>query len=215
MILRRGGLLSQVPQKRRVFFSFHYQLDIWRANQVRQSWRFRREGEREAEGFFDGSLWESSRRQGEESLKALIRQGMKNTSVTCVLAGIHTYLRRWVRYEIARSIVKGNGLITVHIHRLEDRQGVASYAGPNPLDYMGVYRTNDGRILVAEVSPQGQWVAYGDYTQAVELPAQWPAPRNTHVVPLSRYARCYDYVADAGSANFSGWVSAAAAAVGR
>lgn len=112
-----------VPVKRRVFFSFYYQQDIWRANQVRQSWRYQRENEREAEGFFDGSLWESGQRKGLDSLKDLIREGMKNTSVTCVLAGTQTYSRRWVRYEIARSLVKGNGLLLVKIHNLTDQHG--------------------------------------------------------------------------------------------
>src|SRR3954471_17938806 len=115
------------PVKRRVFFSFHYQQDIHRVNQVRQSWRFRRENEREAYGFFDASLWERSKRQGDESLKSLIHEGMNNTSVTCVLAGTYTWQRRWVRYEIARSIVKGNGLLTVKIHGLNNLDGHASF----------------------------------------------------------------------------------------
>ena len=55
-------------RKRRVFFSFHYQNDIWRVNQVRQSWRYNHEYTRETEGFFDGSIWESSRRTGPDSL---------------------------------------------------------------------------------------------------------------------------------------------------
>ena len=46
----------RIPQKRRVFFSFHYQNDIWRVNQVRNSWRYQHEQQREAEGFFDGSV---------------------------------------------------------------------------------------------------------------------------------------------------------------
>ena len=39
---------------RRVFFSFHYERDIWRANVVRNSWLTK---DREAAGFFDASLW--------------------------------------------------------------------------------------------------------------------------------------------------------------
>jgi len=203
-------LLTETPVKRRVFFSFHYQQDIWRANQVRQSWRFRRENEREAEGFFDGSLWESSKRQGDDNLKALIREGMKNTSVTCMLAGTYTYSRRWVRYEIARSLVKGNGLLSVKIHALADRNGYVSQEGPNPLDYMGVYRVDDGRILIAERDVAGQWVRYGDYTQAIVLPAGWAKPTSTTVIRLAYYAAAYDYVAHRGSDNFAGWVSTAA-----
>lgn len=215
MAIRRGGLLSQFPRKRRVFFSFHYQQDVWRANQVRQSWRFRRENEREAEGFFDGSLWESSKRQGDDNLKALIREGMKNTSVTCVLAGAETYARRWVRYEIARTIVKGNGLVVARIHALADRNGYASQQGPNPLDCMGVYRVSDDRILLAEFRSAGKWVRYGDYTNAVDLPSGWLAPTSRSVIPLSHYTIAYDYIAHSGSANFPSWIAAAAQQAGR
>lgn len=203
-------LLTQTPVKRRVFFSFHYQQDIWRANQVRQSWRFRCENEREAEGFFDGSLWENSKRQGDDNLMALIREGMKNTSVTCVLAGTYTYSRRWVRYEIARSLVKGNGLLAVKIHGLADRNGYGSEEGPNPLDNMGVYRADDGRILIAEWGTAGKWVRYNDYTQGIDLPSGWAKPTTNNVIQLSRYAATYDYVAHRGSDNFAGWVSTAA-----
>lgn len=199
--------------KRRVFFSFHYQNDIWRVNQVRQSWRYNHENRRETEGFFDGSIWEGSKRTGPESLKALIREGIKNTSVTCVLAGAQTFERRWVRYEIARSVVKGNGLLTVKVHLMGDRQGYVSSEGPNPLDFMGVYRAGD-RILLAEQNGN-KWVQYGDYTQAVELPATWVRPHDTNVIKLSRYAGLYCYKAQAGSANFSSWVRQAAADVGR
>lgn len=98
---------NSVTKVRRVFFSFHYQNDIIRANQVRNSWRFQKEDRRIAGGFFDGSIWEKSQRTGPESLKTLIREGIKNTSVTAVLVGQETWSRRWVRYEIARSVVKG------------------------------------------------------------------------------------------------------------
>lgn len=202
--------LAEAPQKRRVFFSFHYQQDVWRVNRVRQSWRFCNENEREAEGFFDASLWESSKRKGDDSLKELIREGMKNTSVTCVLAGTHTWARRWVRYEIARSLVKGNGLLVVKIHNMADPNGNGCAEGPNPLDNMSVYRVDDGRILIAEWDNAGKWIRYGDYTQGIDLPQSWRAPSNTNVVQLSSYSRIYDYVVDNGSENFASWVAAAA-----
>jgi len=200
-------------QKRRVFFSFHYQNDIWRVNQVRNSWRYQHEQQRVAEGFFDGSIWERSQRTGPDSLKNLIREGMKNTSVTCVLAGSETYNRRWVRYEIARSIVKGNGLLVVRIHSVKNQAGFIARQGPNPLDYMGTYRTSDGRILLAE-KKNGKWVQYCDYTQAVTLPSAWRKPVSTNVVSLSSCARTYCYVANSGRQNFATWVRHAAQKTG-
>lgn len=208
MALTSGNFGLQ-PQKRRVFFSFHYQNDIWRVNQIRNSWRYQHEGQREAEGFFDGSIWERSKRTSDDSLKSLIREGLKNTSVTCVLAGSETHTRRWVRYEIALSIVKGNGLLVVRVHNMKNQAGYTSQAGLNPLDYMGTYKLDDGRILLAEKN-NSKWVRYNDFTQAVTLPALWKKPTTTAVVPLSTYARDYCYISHYGSTNFPSWVRHAA-----
>ena len=41
---------------RRVFFSFHYDRDVWRASVVRNSWKLK--PDREAAGFFDAGIWE-------------------------------------------------------------------------------------------------------------------------------------------------------------
>ena len=46
---------------RRVFFSFHYERDIWRVNVVRNSWLTKG---REAAGFWDASLWEEAKKKG-------------------------------------------------------------------------------------------------------------------------------------------------------
>lgn len=205
-----GSLLfGNQPRKRKVFFSFHYQNDIWRVNQVRNSWRFQHETQREAEGFFDASIWERSKRTSDDALKALIREGLTGTSVTCILAGEQTYLRRWVRYEIARSLVKGNGLLVVKVNRLKDRSGLISSAGENPLNYIGTYRSSDGRILMAEKNGE-KWIRYADYTRSVSLPSTWPKPSSTSVIPLSRYAREYCYVGHNGAVNFASWVRHAA-----
>ncbi len=207
------GAMPAQPTKRRVFFSFHYQNDIWKVNQVRNSWRHRHEATRETEGFFDGSIWESSQRVGPESLKNLIREGVKNTSVTCVLVGAETYERRWVRYELARSVIKGNGLIAVKINLMGDQQGYVSKEGPNPLDFMGVYNAG-GSVRLAEVR-NGNWVKYDDYTQTVDLPVTWLKPSDSTVVRLSRYAKSYCYKTQNGAASFASWVQQAASDVGR
>lgn len=198
-------LFENQSQKRRVFFSFHYQNDIWRVNQVRNSWRFQHESRREAEGFFDASIWERSKRTSDEALKALIREGLKGTSVTCVLSGEQTFLRRWVRYEIARSLVKGNGFLVVRIHKLKDRQGLTSPGAENPLDHIGTYKARDGGIFLAE-RDGGQWKRYADYTRSISLPNTWRKPNSSTVIPLSTYAREYCYVTHNGAANFATWV---------
>jgi hypothetical protein len=101
-------------------------------------------------------------------------------------------------------------LLAVKIHGLKDQSGYASREGPNPLDCMGVYRTELGELLLAETNSQGVWIRYADYTQSITLPAGWEQPAGGRPIPLSRYGRLYDYVAGLGSGNFSSWVSIAA-----
>ena len=115
---------------RRVFFSFHYERDIWRANVVRNSWVTQ---DREAAGFFDASLWEEAKRKGDEAIKRMIDAALVGTSVTAVLIGKETANRTYVKYEIDKSIDRGNGLLGVRINQIGDRSGITDDPGPNPL----------------------------------------------------------------------------------
>ena len=57
---------------RKVFFSFHYERDIWRTNVIRNSGVV--EGSAAA-GFHDASLWEEAKKKGDAEVKRLIDQG--------------------------------------------------------------------------------------------------------------------------------------------
>jgi MTH538 TIR-like domain (DUF1863) len=192
---------------RRTFFSFHYKPDVWRAWNVRNTWVVP-EGDEDA-GFFDGSVFEASQRKGDEALKRFLREGMKNTSVTCVLAGAATYSRRWVRYEIVRSVLKGNGLLTVHIYGVGDHSGNTSAKGPDPLGHVGLYKAG-GQIWFAETRGD-KWVKYEDYSLAVSAADLWfAAPTDNTVVPLSKHCMAYDFTVQNGRKNIGGWIEAAA-----
>src|ERR1039458_1634378 len=103
---------------RRVYFGFDYE-DVadFRANVVRNHWRTKEH--REAAGFFDASLWETTVSQGDLAIKRLINNGLRATSVTCILVGSETYLRPWVRYEMLKSYKKGSDLLSVHIKSIQ------------------------------------------------------------------------------------------------
>ncbi|SCX35890.1 TIR domain-containing protein [Agrobacterium rosae] len=198
---------------RRTFFSFHYQPDVWRAWNVRNSWVVRETAE-ESRGFFDGSVFEASKRESDDALKRFLREGLENTSVTCVLAGSETWSRRWVRYEIARSVVKGNGLLTVFIHGVQNRDRELSAKGADPLAGMGLYKANNG-IYLAEWSG-GKWIAYSDYTRAIPENDLWFAsPTTDSVVQLSQHYPSYDFAAQNGRDNIGGWIETAAGLAGR
>lgn len=200
---------------RRTFFSFHYQADVWRAMNVRNCWVAKPTEER-ADGFWDSSVFEVSKRQSADALKRFLRDGLENTSVTCVLAGTHTYARRWVRYEIVRSVIRGNGILTVFIHGIRNREGQATTMGPDPLDFIGVYRAdNDRKVYFCEHS-DGKWIKYEDYTLAIPENELWfEAPKTNTVVKLSSHYLAYDFTRQNGRDNIGGWIETAAGMVGR
>lgn len=121
---------------RRVFFSFHYQRDIFRVNQVRNSWIVR-PGDENA-NFWDQSLWEKAKLKGDAEIKKLIDRGLVNSSVTAVLIGAETYGRRWVEYEIIESWNRGNRLLGIYIHNLRSINGYTDIQGQNPFNRIEV-----------------------------------------------------------------------------
>lgn len=197
---------------RKTFFSFHYEPDVWRAWNVRNSQVVKSDDEAE-EGFFDSSVFEASKREGEENLKSFLRNGLKYSSVTCVLAGTKTWARRWVRYEIVHSVLKGNGLLTVDIHGVKNTLGQVSEKGANPLANVGVYRS-DGALYFAEWK-DGKWVRYGDYKLAVPEGDLWFTPAAKGVDQFSNHCLRYDFVAQRGRDNLTGWIESAAKIAGR
>lgn len=198
---------------RRTFFSFHYQEDVWRVFNVRKCWAIGKD--READGFFDGSVFEASKKEGDDALKAFLREGLKNTSVTCVLAGQYTAARRWVRYEIVRSVLKGNGLLTVDIHGIRNDKQVLGVKGTDPMAEVGVYLSK-GKLYFAELKA-GKWVQYSDYVSSIPASELWfdaPTSENT-VVKLSQHCKRYDFVAKNGRDNIADWIEIAAGQAGR
>ena len=141
---------------RRVFFSFHYSRDAWRAGQVRNSGVI---SGSDAAGFFDSVDWETLQRQGDSAIQRWIDGQMNGTSVTVVLIGAETAQRPWVQYEINKSWERGNGIIGVYIHNIKDQHRTTDVPGEDPfvkLGYTGIqtfdWINNDGR------SELGNWV---------------------------------------------------------
>ena len=125
---------------RRVFFSYHYENDVFRVHQVRTTWLTRRDSSQP--WFEDGSLWEKAATRDDTLLRRMIDQALKETSVTVVLIGSETANRRYVTYEIEQSLIRGHGLLGIYIHHLPDANGNRAPKGPNPLDKLTVPGTN-------------------------------------------------------------------------
>ncbi|MCL5094350.1 MAG: TIR domain-containing protein [Patescibacteria group bacterium] len=107
---------------RKVFFSFKYD-DVSRAMVVRNSWVCQG---RESAGFIDKADFEEVERQGEQAIKNWIDNQLIGTSVTAVLVGEKTCSSKWVKYEIDKSIERGNGLLGIDVSKIKDLQGNTS-----------------------------------------------------------------------------------------
>jgi hypothetical protein len=144
---------------RNVFFSFHYDRDVRRVVQVRNSWVIRARGE--APPFYDKAEFEDAKRRA-GGIEKWIEDQMKGTSVTVVLFGAETYDRPWVRHEIKRSYELGKGMLAIDIHRLKDPQHGADNQGRNPLDHWSVVRAGQ-KVTFSALYPSYDWVLNEGY----------------------------------------------------
>ncbi|MCU6793332.1 TIR domain-containing protein [Paenibacillus sp. WQ 127069] len=186
---------------KRVFFSFHYQDVIdFRANVVRQHKLTKNDNA----GYFDASIWEEAKKTGEIALKRLINDELKNTSVTAVLIGTDTYDRRWVRYEIVKSLSKGNSILGIHINNIPGKDQKTKSSGLNPFDYLGIQYNSDGTRVDFYEYRNNKWVLYKDldgYTIS-----KVNDERKGKFFKLSYFYNTYDWILDKGYDNFSNWI---------
>jgi Thoeris protein ThsB, TIR-like domain len=187
---------------RRVYFAFDYEdVSDFRANVVRNH-NFT--GGVEKAGYFDASIWEEAKKKDPASLKRLSNAELENTSVTAILIGSQTYARRWVRYEIIKSIERGNKVIGIHINSILDKTRQVKALGPNPFDYLGMEISTDGTQGTPTVWNGTQWVYYQDLN-AFSI-AQQPEDKRGKHFQLSHWLPVYDWVANDGYKNFTSWI---------
>ena len=115
-----------VAIRRRVFFSFHYKPDNWRAAEVRNM------GVVEGNPPASDNDWESVTRGGDTAIRNWINSQMYEKSCSIVLIGSQTAGRKWINYEVEKAWNDGKGLLGIYIHNLKDRLGNQSAKGRNP-----------------------------------------------------------------------------------
>ncbi|MCD0156320.1 TIR domain-containing protein [Deinococcus sp. 6GRE01] len=201
---------------RRVFFSFHYDDVIsFRANVVRNSFVVRRAGIEET-NFYDHSIWEEARLKGAAALTKLVDDALHNSSVSCVLIGSETYNRPWVRYEIARSFARGNGLIGIHINSVKDKHQATKPKGNNPFDYLHYHvDSTTGLVHLSEWALKNgtwQWVSYSKLPNFRLSSLKYSLYGSGQ---LSDIAWIYDWVANDGYNNLGAWSDSATVRAGR
>ena len=112
---------------RKVFFSFHFDNDFWRTQQVRNM------NALEGQSLCTANAWEEVKRKGDASIEKWIEDNMNGKSCVVVLVGAETASRPWVLYEISKGWNDGKGVVAIRIDRLLDSSGRPAVAGANPL----------------------------------------------------------------------------------
>ncbi|MBD3340065.1 MAG: hypothetical protein GF353_13205 [Candidatus Lokiarchaeota archaeon] len=127
---------------RKIFSSFHYKPDNWRASTVRNI------GSIEGNQLASDNDWESITSGGNDAIKRWINQQMKGRSCAIVLVGTNTAGRKWINYEIKKGWNTGKGVLGIHIHNLKDKDGNQSLTGNNP--FTG-FTVGDDKIKLSSI----------------------------------------------------------------
>lgn len=113
--------------KRRVFFSFRFNYDAWRASMVRNM------GKVSEESTFSDNDWEEVKEKNDTAIKNWINNEMKMRSCIIVLVGRYSFNRKWIDYEIEHAWESGKGVVAIRIHKLKDESGFQTDPGHDPL----------------------------------------------------------------------------------
>jgi hypothetical protein len=115
---------------RKVFYSFHYIPDNWRASQVRNIGVV--EGNQPAKD----NDWEAVKRGGDAAIEKWIAGQLEGRTCAVVLIGTNTAGRKWITYEINKAWNDGKGVLGINVHNLKDAEGAQSTKGSNPIGYV-------------------------------------------------------------------------------
>lgn len=147
--------------KKQVFFSFHFDNDVMRIQQIRNI------------GVIEGNTpvsvneWEEVKKKGDNAIEKWIDDNMKYRSCVVVLVGEETANRKWVKYEIKKAWKDGKGLVGIYIHNIKcPRDGKCSQ-GANPFDQ---FTFEDGKKLssVVKCHNPNSYDAYNDIAENIE-----------------------------------------------
>lgn len=111
---------------RAVFYSFHFDRDFWRVQQIRNI------GAIEEQEILPAQRWEQVKREGDAAVKSWIDKEMRGKSAVVVLVGAETAARPWVKYEIRKAWNEGIPLVGVRIHGLLNRDQRPDHSGIDP-----------------------------------------------------------------------------------
>lgn len=140
-----------------VFYSFHYDNDVFRVQQIRNI------GAIEGDEPVSPNDWEQIKRGGDPAVERWIDENMKYRRCVIVLIGSETAGRKWVKHEIKRAWELKKGLFGIYIHNLKDPRTGTCSKGANPFGNWNV--GNQSMASLVTCHDPSSWDAYGDISR--------------------------------------------------
>ena len=148
---------------RKVFYSFHFDNDAWRAGQVRNI------GVVDGSEPLKGNRWEDVKAKSDKEIEKWINDNLKDKSCLVVLIGSKTSERKWVRYEIETAWNLGKAVCGIYVHKLKDADGKQSDEGNNPFDYFKIGDNKLSEVVpVFKSSCSSSQYVYDDIVENIE-----------------------------------------------
>lgn len=125
--------------RKKVFFSYHYEKDGRRVDDIRGMGLTRDIKPASNED------WAEICRQGDSTIKKWIDDSMRDAEVVVVFIGENTADRKWIMYEIEKAWNEKKGLLGIYIHNLDDPVTGKCLKGRNP--FLKFTMNRDGKKL--------------------------------------------------------------------
>lgn len=167
---------------KRVFFSFHYERDNWRASIVRNS-----DVTKEDSVFIDAVAWEEVKKKTIKEIENWILDQMKGTSTTLVLIGKETSSREWVKFEIIESHKKGNAIIGIKIHNIKDKDRNKDSEGDANFGVIDI-DSNGNELNFEDLYPIYDWInddGYNNLEEWINIHEEALKHKHKHTVEIS------------------------------
>lgn len=148
-------------KKRQVFYSFHFDNDVMRVQQIRNI------GALEDNKPVSVNEWEQVKRGGHSSVEKWIDDNMKYKSCVVVLIGEKTSDREWVQYEIKKAWKDGKGLVGIYIHNIRCPRNGFCRQENNPFDQFTLKNGQKLSSVVKCYNPNS-YDAYNDIKNNIE-----------------------------------------------
>ena len=147
--------------KRQVFYSFHFDNDVMRVQQIRNI------GAIEDNAPVSANDWEEIKRKGQFSIEKWIDDNMKYRSCVVVLIGKETANRHWVDHEIRKAWNDKKGIVGIHIHNLKCPRNGTCNKGASPFDSIS-FKSGKNLSSIVKCYDPSPFYAYNEIKDNLE-----------------------------------------------